>query len=67
MSAFEPGDQMDSCNVICPYCGDEYQADPCDGDGDEEPQERECSECGKSFTLWAEYEVTYHTKQKEPQ
>ena len=62
---FEPGDQMDDCDVICPNCGYRYQADPCDGDGNEAPSDRECDECGKVFVLYASFSITYHTQAKE--
>lgn len=61
-SGFEPGDQSDDCDVICPHCGYAHQAEPSDGDGEEHPQERQCDECGKAYVMWAEYSVTYHTK-----
>lgn len=62
---FEPGDQMDDCDIICPHCGQSYQADPCDGDANEDPSEHMCEWCGKLFILYASFRVTYHTKAKE--
>ena len=62
---FEPGDQMDDCDIICPHCGNRTQADSCDGDASEDPSERECDECGKLFILYASWSVTYHTEAKE--
>jgi hypothetical protein len=62
---FEPGDQMDDCDIICPHCGHSYQADPCDGDANEDPSDCECEKCGKVFILYASFSVTYHTEAKE--
>ena len=64
-SDFEPGDQMDDCDIICPHCGWNRQAEPCDGDASEDPSEHECDECGKPFILYASISITYHTKAKE--
>lgn len=55
-----PESQMDECNVICPYCRHEYQAE-CE-DYTENEVEDECDECGKSFLRWTEFSVTHHTK-----
>ena len=66
MSApFEPGDQWNKGHIVCPHCGYSYQADPCDGDADETPQEEECGQCGKEFIKSAYIEITYKTKAKE--
>lgn len=62
---FEPGEQSDDCDIICPHCGWSYQAEPCDGDASEDPSEQECEECGKQFILYASISITYHTKAKE--
>jgi len=60
---FEPCDQMDDCNIICPHCGYSVQAEP--EDSDEHQRTEECSECGKEFVVWAEMSVTYHTRAKQ--
>lgn len=62
---FEPGDQSDDCNIICPYCGHSRQAEPCDGDAEETPKDDECDECGKCFVRYAQISITYCTKQME--
>lgn len=62
---FEPGEQSDPNDIICPHCGYSFQADSCDGDADETPMDRECEECGKEFVSWGEISVTYRTKAKE--
>ncbi len=62
---FEPGDQSDDCNIICPYCGHSRQAEACDGDADEKPTDDECEDCGKTFVRYAEISVTYRTEPKE--
>jgi len=64
MSAFEPGEQQDDSCIICPHCGYSYQAEPCDGDVSEDPQEDECGKCGKEFIRYASISITYHTKTK---
>lgn len=61
---FEPGDQMDRDRIICPYCGENRRADPCDGDGGEEPEDEHCDECGKDFIRYASIDITYHTQPK---
>lgn len=66
MSApFEPGDQLSKSEIICPHCGYSYQAEPCEGDADETPQEEGCGECGNGFIKWAEITITYRTKAKK--
>jgi DNA-directed RNA polymerase subunit RPC12/RpoP len=65
MSDFTPGDQSDDNNIICPHCGSSTRADSCDGDANENPMERECSECRKVFESWGEISITYHTRAKE--
>lgn len=61
---FEPGDQMDDCRIICPNCGESRQADSCDGDAEQDPQDERCDECGKYFIRYASISITYHTKKK---
>lgn len=60
---FEPGEQSDSVNIICPYCGHDVQAE-CE-DAEESPKETECGECGKPFIQWAYIDITYYTKRME--
>lgn len=60
---FEPGPQMDDCDIICPYCGKSFQAEA--EDADETPKETECSECGKTFIQYASISVDYCTQPKE--
>jgi len=56
----EPQRQIDDCNVICPYCGHEYQPEPCDY-ADYEIEEN-CEECGNTFARWTEFTVTHRTR-----
>lgn len=58
---FLPGEQSDDCDIICPHCGWRFQAEPCDGDADEDVKERDCEECGKLFNSWAVVSITYQT------
>lgn len=60
---FEPGEQSDGVNIICPYCGYDTQAEH--EDVDESPKESECGECGKTFIQWAYIDVTYYTRRME--
>ncbi len=62
---FEPGDQMDDCDIICPHCGYRYQADTSSGDANETPSDRECDKCGKPFILYASISITFYTEAKE--
>lgn len=64
MIPYEPTDRLDRKRVICPYCSHSRKADPCDGDGEQEPTEEECSNCEKVFIRFASISITYHTKQK---
>jgi hypothetical protein len=60
MDSFEPGPQSDGEWAICPYCGRKV-GDCCEwviG----APREVECYRCGKVYTVWAEYDVTYYTE-----
>jgi len=57
MSTYE--DQCDDNNVICPYCGDEYQPEPEDNSEDERVVE--CDECKKKYRLYDSYSVTHFT------
>lgn len=53
-------DQIDSSNVICPYCKSEYQPE-CE-DFDERPRDQECSDCGKTYRLYQSFSVDHHTE-----
>lgn len=57
---FVPGDQVDSCYAICPYCGS--QAGDCDEYLEQYPTIQECFSCGKKYRAWAEYSVDYYTE-----
>jgi predicted RNA-binding Zn-ribbon protein involved in translation (DUF1610 family) len=46
---FEPGDQLDDYDIICPHCGHARTAEVSDGDGSEAPVEETCGKCGKEF------------------
>jgi DNA-directed RNA polymerase subunit RPC12/RpoP len=46
-------------DIICPYC--EYEFVDSWEHGDSSDESIECDECGKTFTLQVEQEVTYHT------
>lgn len=61
---FEPGDQCDSSDIVCPYCGSKRQAESDFNDYDEYKQEEECGECGKTFIRWASITVDFYTMQK---
>lgn len=59
---FEPGDQSDDCDIICPHCGYSRQADSCDGDACEDEIMEECFGCRREFMRYASISVTYYTK-----
>ena len=52
--------ESDDCNVICPYCKEEYQAEA--EDFSEEEREEECFSCGKTYLLYQSFSVTHHTR-----
>lgn len=54
------GSQMDSDNVICPYCKHEYQ--PEAEDYSEDTREEECSECEKKYWVYQSFSVDHHAK-----
>ena len=58
MSEFE--DQIDGCNVICPYCKSEYQ--PEAEDFSEDSREEECHDCGKKFYAYDSLTVDHHSR-----
>jgi len=59
----EPESQMDDCNVICPYCLSEYQAEA--EDYSEQERDETCVRCGKTFLLRDEISVTHYTRPKQ--
>lgn len=44
--------------IICPYCGNSFEADEPFEDG----ESYECDECGEEFVVDAEWSVTYSTR-----
>lgn len=58
MSKYE--DQVDSYNVICPYCKCEWQAES--GDFSEDTRVEECPECGKKYHLHDSCTVDHYTR-----
>ena len=60
---FEPGDQYDDNNIVCPHCGFKRLADF--EDNIEDPSESECEECGKEFVQWAQISISYITKKSK--
>lgn len=62
---FVPGEQSDSCDAICPYCGAKYQVES--EDYKEFDREDECYECGKTYIICQSFEVTTHTRPIEHQ
>lgn len=57
-----PEEQSDDCHVICPYCGNKYQAES--EDFSENEREEECHKCGKTYLLHSEFYVTHYTRGK---
>ena len=57
-----PESRSDDLNVICPHCGDEYQAEAEDYSDSE--VEEVCCNCGREYLRWTEFSVTHHTKAK---
>lgn len=53
-------DQIDSNNVICPYCKYEYQAE--NEDFSEDTRVEKCEECGKKYHLHDSWSVDHHTR-----
>jgi uncharacterized Zn finger protein len=56
----KPTTQWDSYYVVCPYCG--AQHGDCFEWVKETADEMDCDECGKRFSYYAEYHVTYISK-----
>lgn len=55
-----PESQSDSCDVICPYCLNSYQAEA--HDFIESDREETCENCGKTYILCDEMEITHYTR-----
>lgn len=53
-------DQTDSCNVICPYCQNEYQ--PEAESYDEDSVVEECDNCGKKYHRYDSFSVDHNTR-----
>lgn len=53
-------DIYDDSNVVCPYCGEEYQ--PEGEDYSEDNREEECCECGKNYWVSQSFSVTHVTE-----
>jgi len=51
---------MDDLNVICPHCGESYQAEAEDFSEDE--REETCFMCKKTYVLYDSFTVTHHTR-----
>lgn len=51
---------MNYADVECPWCGFE-QSDSWEFCR-EQPEDRECEDCGKAFCCWAEVERSYHAR-----
>jgi len=51
-------DELDDCEMICPYCGNKYQ--PEGEDYSEDCREEECEECGKTYHAHQSFSVTHH-------
>lgn len=57
-----PEPQSDDCDVICPYCGADYQAEA--EDFSETEREEECFKCKRVYVVYQEFVVTHHTRPK---
>lgn len=55
-----PESQADDCNVICPYCLYQYQAEAADYT--EREIVEECEKCGAAFLRCDDFTVTHHTR-----
>lgn len=55
-----PEEQFDDCYVICPYCGNKYQAES--EDFSETERDEECYNCGKTYLMHSEFSVTHYTR-----
>jgi hypothetical protein len=52
----------DSCNAICPYCGNSYQVEAEDYDAS--GVDEECSKCGRVYERHTEIDVTHYCTPK---
>lgn len=52
-------EQSDSCDAICPYCGESFQVEGEDYGADGEEREVECSGCCRKFYLCETYSITH--------
>lgn len=59
----KPESQMDDCDVICPYCGESYQAEG--EDASECGREETCFHCERVYIVWQEFTVENCTRPKE--
>jgi len=59
-SARPPESQSDSRDVICPYCLCRYQAEA--EDFNENEHEETCFNCGRTYLLYSELDITHHTR-----
>lgn len=50
----------DPCDVICPHCGNRYQAEA--EDYSEREREETCFKCERPYLVYQEFEVTHHTR-----
>ena len=53
-------EEVDNCNVICPYCKSEYQPEP-ENYSDDTMEER-CDNCGKSYYHYDDFSVSHNTR-----
>ena len=56
----DPTEESDICNVICPYCKHEYQAES--EDFDETEREEECESCERIYLVYQSFFVMHHTR-----
>lgn len=56
-------EEWDDCDVICPYCGNRYQAEA--EDYSENEREETCFECKRVYILHEECRVTHYTRTKQ--
>ena len=57
---FRANTEIDECDVICPHCGEAYQAEG--EDFSENEREETCESCGGRYVLYDEFTVTHHTR-----
>jgi len=54
-------DKVDSCNAVCPYCGDSWQVESEDYLMEDDERDVECDGCGKKFYLSQNYSIDHHS------